>query len=92
MITWDGAARQRAVRPALDREVRAFFKVWGTGPDHVFAVGAKGVIARWDGTAWQQQLAGTPRDFVSLWGRAPDDIIAVGGRANGMVARYDGAA
>ncbi|MEZ4436595.1 MAG: hypothetical protein R3F65_29700 [bacterium] len=90
VIEWDGAAWHRIALPALDREIRAFFKVWGTGPDHVFAVGAKGVIVRWNGTAWQQQLAGTTRDFVSLWGRAPDDIVAVGGRANGMVARYDG--
>lgn len=90
IISWDGSAWSRAPAPALDREIRAWFKVWGTGPDNVIVVGARGALARWDGNTWTQELAGTSKDFVSLWGTGPDDIIAVGGRANGMVARYDG--
>lgn len=92
IIAWDGARWSRPPAPTLDRESRAWFKVWGSGPDDVIAVGARGTIARWDGAAWTQELAGTSRDFVSLWGTGPDDVVAVGGRANGLVARWDGAA
>ncbi len=90
IIEWDGATWSRPTLPDLDRVSRAWFKVWGTGPGNVIVVGSQGTIARWDGAAWQQELAGTSRDFVSLWGTGPDDIVAVGGRANGMAARYDG--
>lgn len=90
LIEWDGSQWSPVELPELDTEIRAFFKVWGTGPDNVFAVGQRGVIVHWDGTAWRQQLAGTSKDFVSLWGTGPEDIVAVGGRANGLVARYDG--
>lgn len=92
IIEWDGAGWSRPALPTLDRESRAWFKVWGTGVDNVIVVGSRGTIARWDGSAWVQELAGTSRDFVSLWGTGPDDIVAVGGRANGMAARFDGSA
>lgn len=79
--------------PELDRDgVSALFKVWGTGPDHVFAIGQLGVILHWDGTAWTQVPSGTGEDLVSLWGRGPDDIVAVGGRSLGVVGRWDGTA
>ena len=89
---WDGDAWTRVNLPEVDREFDALLKVWGTGPDDVFAIGHRGVILHWDGAAWTQQLAGTTADIVSLWGTGPDEILAVGGRANGVLARYDGAA
>jgi photosystem II stability/assembly factor-like uncharacterized protein len=78
--------------PMLDRQLDALFKVWGTGPDDVFAVGRTGVILHWDGSAWTQQLAGTASDLISLWGTGPDEVVAVGGRSAGIIARYDGSA
>jgi hypothetical protein len=87
---WDGSAWTLEDIPPLDRELDALFKVWGTGPDHVFAVGHRGVILHYDGSGWVQQLAGTSVDLISLWGSGPDDIVAVGGRSNGVIARYDG--
>lgn len=87
---WDGHAWTAAIIPDLDREFDALFKVWGTGPDNLFAVGQHGVILHYDGQAWAQQLAETSADLISLWGSGADDIVAVGGRANGLIARYDG--
>lgn len=90
ILHFDGENWTSVQLPSLDRSSNALFKVWGTGPDHVFAVGALGVILHFDGASWSQMASGTGEDFVSLWGRAGDEIVAVGGRSNGMVARYDG--
>jgi hypothetical protein len=90
LLHWHNEEWTRVALPAVDREFRALFKVWGTGPDNVYAIGARGVILHYNGTAWRQQPSGTPRDLVSLWGRGPNDILAVGGRANGVLVRYNG--
>ncbi len=93
IVHWDGNTWTLFEVPELDRDfVTSMFKVWGTGPDNVFAIGAVGVILRWDGTSWTQVPSGTGDDLVSLWGRAADDIIAVGGRGNGVFGRWDGTA
>jgi hypothetical protein len=90
---YDGADWSQVALPELDRPgVAALFKVWGTSPDNVFAVGMVGAIVRWDGTAWTQLPSGVGDDLVSLWGRGPDDVVAVGGRGNGVLGRWDGAA
>lgn len=90
ILEWDGVEWARVTLPPIDREIRSFFKVWGTSADNVFVVGAKGVILRYDGDEWTQTSTGAADDFVSLWGTGPDDIVAVGGRQNGMVARWNG--
>lgn len=78
--------------PDMERpNVRAFYKVWGTGADNVYIVGQRGAVLRWDGSQLKELLVGTSQDLISLWGTGPDDIVAVGGRANGVVARFDGA-
>ena len=84
--------------PPLDRGgVQALFKVWGFSPTQVFAVGSKGVLLAYDGSQWRQEaiepVEGSPPitdDLISLWGNQSGDLIAVGGRANGLVARWDG--
>jgi len=90
ILSWDGSAWTRVPLPPMDREIRSFFKVWGTSAENIFVVGARGVILRYDGEEWAQTPTGTAEDFVSLWGTGPDDIVAVGGRQNGMVARWNG--
>ena len=87
---FDGSAWTELEIPPLDRESDSMFKVWGTGPDDVFVVGRKGIVLHYDGSSWEQQLAGTTSDLISLWGTGPDEIVAVGGRSNGVIARYDG--
>lgn len=92
IVHFDGQAWSEVAVPALDRDAKALFKVWGTGPSDVHAVGDAGVVLHFDGQAWTQLGSGTGSDLISLWGSGPDDIVAVGGRSNGVLARYDGAA
>jgi hypothetical protein len=91
IVHWDGTSWTQSELPELDRDfVTSMFKIWGTGSDHVFAIGAVGVILHWDGSSWTQLPSGTGDDLVSLWGRAEDDIVAVGGRGNGVFGRWNG--
>lgn len=81
----DGAWARVAL-PPIDRDFRALFKVWGRAPDDVWAVGAKGVILHWDGTAWTQHGSGTGDDLISLFG-VGEAVAIVGGRGNGILSR-----
>lgn len=82
--------------PALDEyEGRAFFKVWGTGPEDVFVGGELGTIYHFDGRAWSRMP--TPSDRVvilTLSGRSSEQVWAVGGRGagRGVIWRRDGLA
>ncbi|QDG53688.1 hypothetical protein FIV42_23970 [Persicimonas caeni] len=84
--TWQAQTLPEMERP----NVRAFFKVWGTGADNVYIVGQRGAVLRWDGQALEELLVGTSEDLISLWGTGPDNIVMVGGRSNGVVVRFDG--
>ena len=90
ILFFDGQEWSEQDLPEIDRDSNALFKIWGTAEDHVFAVGALGLILYFDGEDWEQVASGTGEDFVSLWGRSEDDIVAVGGRSNAVVARFDG--
>jgi hypothetical protein len=92
VLRYDGASVAPAPLPVLERAgVHAFFKVWGTAADDVHVVGQHGAILHFDGEALVELGAGTSEDLISLWGTGPDRIVAVGGRANGVVAFWDGA-
>ena len=79
--------------PALARPgVRALFKVWGADADAVWVVGQNGVILRWDGARWSEELSGVGVDLVSLWGVSERRVVAVGGRSAGVVVAWDGEA
>lgn len=43
-------------------------KMWGTDINNVYAVGAIGNIARFDGSSWQKIESGTVLDFQDIWG------------------------
>lgn len=90
LLHWKDDAWTRIPIPETDRRFRALFKVWGTASNNVYAVGSKGIILHYDGTAWRQQLSGTARDLISLWGTGPNEILIAGGRANGILVRWDG--
>lgn len=77
--------------PVLQRPgVEALFKVWGTGADNVYIVGQAGVVLHWNGSELTELLVGANVDLVSVWGTGPDRIAIAGGRANGVVALWDG--
>jgi cysteine-rich repeat protein len=62
--------------------------LWGTAPDHVFAVGRAGAIFHHDGLGWTAQVSGTTADLHAVRGRGPDDVYAVGD--GGVILHYDG--
>ena len=64
--------------------------VWGFSASDIFAGGANGTIAHWNGTAWTQMTTGLVSDVTDLWGPAPNDVFAVG--SNGMISHYNGTA
>lgn len=68
--------------------------VWGTASDNVWAIGNRGVILRWNGTAWA--IAPSPfniehhPDLANLWVQNPDAMWIVGD--NGTLLRWHPAA
>ncbi|MEK6676757.1 MAG: hypothetical protein AABZ47_14025 [Planctomycetota bacterium] len=56
------------------------FKIWGRSPNEVYAVGAAGLILRFDGVAWTLVDDGTTRNatLFSVYGNE-DTVVAVGG-------------
>jgi hypothetical protein len=91
MLRWDGAAWAPVALPATDKS-GGLFKIWGTGAEDVTAVGDRGLALHFDGDAWTVQATDDLADLISVWGRGPGEHLAVGGRANGRIARWDGAA
>jgi len=66
----------------------ALLSVWGFAPDHLWAVGDRGRVLRYDGAAWQVADPG-PREYLAgVWGARPDDLFVTG--YNGKVLRFDG--
>jgi len=90
IVHFDGSSWSDVVVPELDRPSRALFKVWGTGPSNIYAVGDSGVILHYDGAVWTQEASGTTKDLISLWGTGPNEIVAVGGRSNATIVRNNG--
>lgn len=46
-----------------------------------WAVGSRGVILRWDGTAWTRQISGTIENLAAVWGAPDGTAWAAGGAA-----------
>jgi hypothetical protein len=68
--------------------------IWGFAQNDVWAVGAKGTILHFDGSAWTQIDSGTTLDLFDIWGATPDDIWAVGGtyEEQAVFLHWDGVA
>lgn len=62
---------------------------WGSGPNDVWAVGARGTIVHYDGTAWKIVPSGTHVDLTCVSGTSGSDVWAVGAR--GTLLHFDGA-
>lgn len=92
ILHFDGHAFSEVPVPTLQKgNVRAFFKVWGTAADHALVVGQNGVVLRWDGAVWTEELVGASADLIALWGTDKDHVAIVGGRGNAIVTTWDGA-
>jgi hypothetical protein len=61
--------------------------VWSNAPTDVFAVGSKGRILHYDGTAWSPMTSPTSQDFRDIWGSSSSNVYAVG---SGGILHYDG--
>ncbi len=88
LLHWDGTIWSNSPLPrALGR---TYFKVWGTGPDNVYAVGEAGTI--WHRTQGVWKLESDPPvahgTLLTVHGCGPNDVYAVGSRD---VLRWDGA-
>jgi hypothetical protein len=67
--------------------------VWGTGPDHVAAVGGRnnGILAVWDGQTWTSHALGAMPGLNGVWTRARGAIHVAGGRGTLAVLDESGA-
>ncbi len=72
--------------------------VWmhGSSPENIYAVGYRGLVARWDGHKWKKISLPTRENFTSVFVAGPDEIYAVGhgavlwaGSAKGWVKAAD---
>jgi hypothetical protein len=100
LLRWNGSSW--AYVPEL--QWRTLNDVWGSSASDVWAVGSKGEMVRWNGTAWSlhrydgtsvapQPLANfdTPAQSYTLrgvWGSSSANVFAVGD--SGVVLRYNG--
>ncbi len=91
LLHFDGSSWEQVALPTLQKaNVHAFFKVWGVDADNVWVVGQRGVVLRYDGSSWTEELVGASDDLVSIWGTDASHVFAVGGRNNGIVSAWDG--
>ena len=55
----------------------AISKIWGTNSDHLYVVGNKGSIARFNGTGWIKIESGTTTDLTDIYGDG-DNVFVCG--------------
>ena len=54
--------------------------VWGTDANNVWAVGVKGTMLHWNGSAWRVSDTGTTQMLKDVWGADANNVWAVGTR------------
>jgi hypothetical protein len=65
-------------------------RVWGSGPNDVFAAGPGGVVLHYDGSTWKKTSTGTTTTLCDIWGTGPNDVFCVGWF--GTILHYNGSA
>jgi hypothetical protein len=86
-----GTGFEAVALPVLERpDVKAFFKVWGSGEDDVYIVGQNGAVLHWNGEILEELHVGVSQDLITVWGTGPSRVAMVGGRKNGVMALWDG--
>lgn len=66
------------------------FGMSGISASDMFAVGADGLIQRYDGSAWHAMDSGTKTVLHGVWGSSGSDVYAVGD--GGLIQHFDGSA
>jgi hypothetical protein len=86
VLHWDGAAWTEALVGASDDLI----SIWGTGPDHVVAVGGRGngIVSHYDGHAWETHSLAPLPGLNGVFLRTPGVVHVVG--ILGTIARLDG--
>jgi len=65
------------------------FKVWGRSASEVYAVGLRGTILRWSGSAWSQVQSNSTRPLFTVHGNQ-SQVFAVGGFIDGAILELVG--
>lgn len=55
------------------------YGIYGTAPDRIFAVGARGTVVQWDGVAWKAIPSGTSVDLFDVHATADGALVAASG-------------
>jgi len=77
-----GSTRSRSTELAMLR------RLWGSGPDDLWAVGDRGLVVHFDGRTWRKVPSGTSADLLGMAGRERGDAWIVGN--NGTLLRIKG--
>ena len=65
-----------------------FFDVYGTDANNVYVAGNRGVMYRWDGSAWSQVDLNTDKAVTTIWGPNDGTLYLCG--AGGLIMRNTG--
>jgi hypothetical protein len=65
---------------------KGLYGIWGNSESNIFAVGAAGIIIRFDGSRWKQGSSLLKENLEDIWG-ARDKMFIVGGF--GTILRLD---
>ncbi len=52
----------------------ALYAIWGSAANDVWAAGARGTVAHFDGTAWKASSLGIPNAIFTIWGSSSTDV------------------
>lgn len=74
--------------PAEPDPGAALFDIWGADSQNVWAVGADGLILRWNGQSWAMANRRRTVNFFGVWGFDANQVWVVGNR--GTIWRWDG--
>lgn len=86
---WDG----NSWRTWKFSQYPSLLSIWGTSSRNLYAVGAGGVILKYDGVLWVQVPSGVGGIIKGIWGVSNNEIYAVGNYSetdSGFVLKFDG--
>ena len=79
ILRWNGTIWQVMATPIVPGgKSGKLHGVWGTSASNVYAVGADGVILRYNGSSWLVQNSGTTAHLYGVWGSSSSSVYAVG--------------